>query len=391
MKKTLSTDVVIVGGGIIGCATAYYLARKGKKCIVIERDYVASQGSGRNAGGVRAQGRLPAELPIVLEAIELWKKLDNELDIKTEYRQTGNVFLASTEKEMELHHKMSARLQREGLKEVRVIDEAETLRVIPALRPGACKGGSYCTIDGMANPLNTTFGYAYAAKRYGADVLEHTKVDSIDVEHGCVQGVVTSDLSVRGKHVLLACGSWTDTLAAKLGLSIPITPCRNQLFVTEMLPPLVKPFLLAPTVYCNQTYNGNMFVGNVDPDDYCLGNSANPNETKKIARDILKYIPSLGNASIIRTWGGPLDLTPDDMPILGDVPCIEGLVLACGFSGHGFASAPYIGKILAEHIALGRSSLDLSPFSLTRFLEGHTSTNNEELYAYGQAVGKNRE
>jgi glycine/D-amino acid oxidase-like deaminating enzyme len=132
-----------------------------------------------------------------------------------------------------------------------------------------------------------------------------------------------------------------------------------------------------------------MFVGNVDPDDYCMGNSANPNETKKTSRDIIRYFPALSTINVIRAWGGPLDLTPDDMPILGDVPGIEGLVIGCGFSGHGFASSPFVGKMLGEHIGRGRSPLSLYPFRLSRFTELHEET-GEEMYAYGQAIGKNR-
>lgn len=382
-------DVVIVGGGIIGCSTAYGLAKMGIKVIVIERDYVASQGSGRNAGGVRVQGRLPAELPIAMEAVEIWKTLDKELGINSEYRQTGNVFLASSEKEKELHEKMAKRLQEQGLKDVRVLSEQEVRRVIPALKQGMCKGGSYCTIDGMANPLNTTFGYANAAAALGVEIIEHTKVDSIDLTNTRVDGVTAGDLKVKCDTLMVAIGSWSNDLMEPLGIKIPITPCRNQIFVTEVLPPLVEPFLLTPIVYCNQTYNGNMFVGNVDPDDYCLGNSANPNETKRTARDIIRYIPALADASIIRAWGGPLDLSADDMPILGDVPGTEGLVVACGFSGHGFASAPYIGKLLSEHIGLGKSSYSLDAFRYKRFQETNAKV-DENVYAYGQAIGKNR-
>jgi len=390
LHKEITTDVVIAGGGIIGVSTAYNLALKGKNVVVVERNRVASQGSGRNAGGVRAQGRLPAELPIVLEAIEIWKRLDAELGIETEYRQTGSFFMATDDKEIELHKKMTSRLNRDGLQEARVLDEPDVLKLIPALKPGMCRGGSYCSIDGMANPINATLGFARAAERKGVRIIENEKVERVDVQNGSVVGVTTCNFKIRSEQVLLATASWTQNLVGPLGLDVPISPCRNQIFVTEVLPPLIKPFFLTPTVYCNQTYNGNMLVGNVDPDDFCLGNCANPNETKKIARKIIQYIPALASVNIIRTWGGPLDLTPDDKPILGRVTRIGGLLLACGFSGHGFASAPYLGLALSELISSGKQPFDLHPFRYERFEEGETSEADEAVYAYGQAVGKNR-
>jgi len=380
---------VIIGGGIIGCSTAYHLAKHGKKVIVVERNYVASEGSGRNAGGVRQQGRLSPEVPIVMEAVEIWKTLDKELGIKTEYRQTGNVFLASTEEELKLHEKMAERLRRDGLKDVEVLREDEIIKLIPALKKGMCRGGSYCPTDGMANPIYTTLGYAFAAKRAGAVIKEHTTVEEILTINNRVDGVRTNSGVIKANTVMVAAGSWSPQLGQKLGLEIPITPCRNQIMVTEPLPPLVKPFFLTSVVYCNQTYNGNMFIGNVDPPDFCDSNDANPNENKRIAKNIIRYIPALRHTNIIRAWGGPLDLTPDDMPILGGVKHIQGLVLACGFSGHGFASAPCLGKLMSEYIIYGKTSIPIEEFRYERFKEPRKISN--DVYAYGQACGKHRE
>jgi len=132
-----------------------------------------------------------------------------------------------------------------------------------------------------------------------------------------------------------------------------------------------------------------MFIGNVDPPDFCDSNDANPNENKRIAKNIIRYIPALRHTNIIRAWGGPLDLTPDDMPILGGVKHIQGLVLACGFSGHGFASAPCLGKLMSEYIIYGKTSIPIEEFRYERFKEPRKISN--DVYAYGQACGKHRE
>lgn len=383
----ISTDVAVIGGGITGLSTAYNLAKMGKRVVVIEKHYVAGQGSGRNAGGVRQQGRLPAEVPIVMQSMELWKGLNDELGVDTEFRQTGNVFLASSEKELELHGKMAERLRNQGL-EVHVLDEGEMRKVVPALKEGMCAGGSYCPTDAMANPLYTTFGYAAAARRQGVEILEYTEVTDIKVAGGRIDALITDKGVIKCEVAVVAAGSWSPDLGKMIGIDIPITPCRNQMVITEQIPPLVKPFFLTSVVYCNQTANGNMIIGNVDPDDYCVSNTANVNETKLIARNIIKYIPALANVNVIRSWGGPLDLTPDDMAILGGIDEVEGVVMACGFSGHGFAVGPIIGKLLAQYITTGSTELPIDAFKFSRFREGMPK--DGEYYAYGQACGKNR-
>lgn len=389
MKEWKNADILIIGGGIVGLSTALNLAKmSSKKITVVERKYIASQGSGRNAGGVRQQGRLPAEVPIVMRSMELWEKLNEELNVDTEFRRVGNVFLASSEVEISMHEKMAERLKKQGL-HVEVLNEEDMRKVVPALKKGACVGGSYCPSDAMANPLFTTLGYGAAARSKGVEILENTEVTDIKMVHNCIDGVFTNKGYIKCDVLFMAAGSWSPALGKMVGIDLPINPCRNQMIVTEAIPPLVKPFFLTSSCYCNQTFNGNMIIGNVDPDDFCISNNANVNETKTIARNILKYIPQLANVNAIRTWGGPLDLSPDDLAILGSIDEVQGLVVACGFSGHGFAVGPIMGKLLAQHILTGKTELSIDAFRYSRFEEERVK--EEEIYAYGQACGKYRE
>jgi len=388
MQEVKSAQTVIIGGGIIGLAIAYNLAKMSHKVIVVEKTYIASQGSGRNAGGVRQQGRLPAEVPIVMEATKMWDTLSEELGVDTEFRRTGNLFLATTDAELEAHHIMSERIRKQGLN-VYVVDEKEARRIVPALKEGVCKGGSYSPTCGMANPLFTTLGYGAKARSLGVEIMEYTDVTDIRTINNRVDGVVTDKGYIKCDRVVIAAGSWSPALGKMVGIDIPITPCRNQMMVTEPIPPLVKPFLLTGTCYCNQTKDGSMIIGNVDPEDYCLGNSANVNEFKISARNMINYIPQLANVNAIRTWGGPLDLTPDDMCMLGNIDEVEGVVLACGFAGHGFAIGPIIGKLLAQYIVSGKPELPIDEFRFRRFKE--EKKDKEVVYAYGQAVKKFRD
>ncbi|MEL7648647.1 MAG: FAD-binding oxidoreductase [Sedimentibacter sp.] len=389
MQEIRGTQTVIIGGGINGLSLAYNLAKMKHKAIVIEKRYCGSEGSGRNAGGVRQQGRLPAEVPLVMEATRIWDTLSDDLGVDTEFRRTGNIFLATTDAELEAHHKMTERIRKQGL-EVYVVDEKEARKIVPALKKGVCKGGSYSPTCGMANPYYTSLGYASKVRNLGVEIMEYTAVTDIVTKNNCIDGVITDKGYIKCDRVVIAAGSWSVELGKMVGIDIPITPCRNQMMVTEPIPPLVRPFLLTGTCYCNQTKNGNMIIGNVDPEDYCMGNSANVNEMKISARNMLKYIPQLGDVNVIRTWGGPLDLTPDDMSILGNVDEVEGLVLACGFAGHGFATGPLIGKLLAQLIVFDKTELPIEPFRFSRFKE-EKPKDEEVVYAYGQSVKKLRE
>lgn len=389
MQEIKGTQTVIIGGGIIGLSLAYNLAKMSHKVIIVEKTYCGSQGSGRNAGGVRQQGRLPAEVPLVMAATEIWDTLSDDLGIDTEFRRTGNIFLATSDAEIEAHNKMSERIRKQGL-EVYVVDEKEARKIIPALKEGVCKGGSYSPTCGMANPYYTTLGYAAKVRSLGVEIMEYTEVTDINTINNRIDGVVTNKGYIKCDRVVIAAGSWSIGLGKMVGIDIPITPCRNQMMVTQPIPPLVKPFLLTGTCYCNQTKNGNMIIGNVDPEDYCLGNSANVNEMKISAKNIINYIPRLADVNVIRTWGGPLDLTPDDMAILGNIDEVQGIVLACGFAGHGFAVGPIIGKLLAQLITTDKPELPIEAFRFSRFKE-EKPVDEEIVYAYGQAVKKFRE
>lgn len=364
-------DVVIVGAGVMGCAIAYYLAKAGLDVLVLEKDSIAYGGSGRNGGGVRQQWRFPPELPWAIESVKIFKTIDEELGIESEYYQGGNLLLAATEKELEEHRRSVEEQRAQGLLDSYIVSREEVLKLAPALNPkGPFIGARYCESDGNCNPFAVTFGYAHAAERHGATIRTHTEVLSIEEHEGRVLGVRTTDGLVEGEKVILAAGPWTLLLARTVGLELPITSVRHQVMVTEAIPPLFEQFLihLESGVWCRQTRGGHVQIGMGDPKEPpSFSQEASSTWLLRAARGVLELLPSLAGVHIVRCWGGLYDITPDACHIIDWAPNVEGLLIVAGFSGHGFALGPITGKVVSELLLTGKPSLPIDDFSLARF------------------------
>jgi sarcosine oxidase subunit beta len=217
-------------------------------------------------------------------------------------------------------------------------------------------------------------GYYRAAQRHGAQFLFDTEVVDLTVEGGRMRRVITSRGEISAQTVLIAAGPWSDQLGRMVGLDIPLTPCPNQIHITEPVPwRILPPFLLISSkAICRQSKRGHVYTGNTNaPGGYSsLEKTTNYDEMLQTATYISKIVPPLKSLKYIRGWVGIIDFTPDDNFIFGHVDEVEGVVLACGFSGHGFALTPIIGQLLAELIHDGKTSLPTEAFRCNRFKEG---------------------
>jgi len=369
MHAERPSEVVIIGAGIVGCATAYELARAGVRVTVVEQECVAFGGSGRNGGGVRAQWRFRIELPWAMAAIEIFQGLDEELGIDSEYRQTGNLVLAADEAEMAEHRASVAEQRAAGL-DTCILSADEVYRIAPALdRRAPIVGARYCPTDGSCNPITVTYGYARAAQRLGARFLLHTPVTAIAVGGGRVQGVETPAGPIAADLVILAAGPWSVPLAHTVGVELPIEPHRHHVFVTEPVPPVMESFgiHLASGAWWRQARSGAMHVGLGLETPPTFSQEADAAWLTEAARTILTFLPALARVKVVRCWAGLYDVTPDACHIVDWAPGVEGLLIAAGFSGHGFALGPITGRLLKELLVDGRPSLALEPFALSRF------------------------
>ena len=366
-------EVIIIGGGVIGCATAYYLAKEGTSVIVLEgSDHIGNGGSSRNGGGVRQSGRDPRELPLAMYGIRnLWPHLSEELETDCEYHQDGNLRLGKTEKHREILEGLADRARACGL-DVRMIDGDEVRRINPHLSHEVTVA-SWCPTDGHANPLTTTLGFYKMARRLGARFITGEPVTELRTVKGKIRKVITPNNVYEGEQVLVAAGLHSREILGTVGIDVPMDGSLLEALVTEAEAPMFDQMLgtADAAFYGHQTKHGSFVFGGSSGLEPFYKDNGTPVTSSRtapcICRGIMKYFPELADAKIVRTWAGWSDRSADGVPVLGAVDEIPGLYAACAFTGHGFGISPAVGDQLAKLIRTGSTDVDLSPLRYDRF------------------------
>lgn len=366
-------EVIIIGGGVIGCATAYYLAKEGTSVIVLEgSDHIGNGGSSRNGGGVRQSGRDPRELPLAMYGIRtLWPHLSEELETDCEYHQDGNLRLGKTEKHREILEGLADRARACGL-DVRMIDGDEVRRINPHLSHEVTVA-SWCPTDGHANPMTTTLGFYKMARRLGARFITGEPVTELRTVKGKIRKVITPNNVYEGEQVLVAAGLHSREILGTVGIDVPMDGSLLEALVTEAEAPMFDQMLGTADAdfYGHQTKHGSFVFGGSSGLEPFYKDNGTPVTSSRtapcICRGIMKYFPELADAKIVRTWAGWSDRSADGVPVLGAVDEIPGLYAACAFTGHGFGISPAVGDQLAKLIRTGSTDVDLSPLRYDRF------------------------
>jgi len=371
MTTPLRADVVIIGAGSTGLSSAYELAKAGVDVLVVEKGFLAREAAGRNPGGIRQIGRDIHEVPLIVAAVRRWHALEEELGCSIELTEDGYLWVALSEQELEMQRELAERDAPYGIREF-VLDRDQVREMSPAISDFVF-GGLYSPTDLLANPFLVAWGYFRRAQEHGARFLFGTEVVGLRLEGGRVRGVVTDQGEIAADTVINAAGPWADRIGRMAGIEIPLTPCPNQFILTEPMPPILPPFLLISGIaVCRQSQRGHVYIGNTNAPGGISGYSkaTNYGEMVRTITNILKIVPAFRGLNIIRTWVGTIDFTPDDNFVFGRVEEVEGLIVACGFSGHGFALTPIIGQLLCELVVDGKTSLPVDAFSLKRFATG---------------------
>src|ERR1700682_165212 len=369
-----SADVVIAGGGIMGCALAYQLARRNVDVLLLERETLGSQSTGKCAGGVRQQFSTEDNVRVMGLSVKMLESFEQETGHPADFRQIGYLFVFTQPQQVEdFRHNMEM-WHRVGLTEARWVDAAEAAKMVPVLNVEDVLGCTFCPTDGIASPADVTSGYAAAARRNGARLKEGVEVIGIDVASGRVQGVRTSQGDVATRLVVNCAGAWSASIGRMAGLEIPVLPYRRHIAVTGSFAavPRTNPMTVdfQSSLYFHPEGDG-VLIGMSDREEP-PGFSTDVNWAflEKMFEQAARRAPVLAGAGVKTAWAGVYETTPDHQAILGPVPELDGFWCACGFSGHGFMQAPAAALLLTQVLLDRRAASDIAPFAFTRFAQG---------------------
>jgi sarcosine oxidase, subunit beta len=376
-----TTDVLIVGGGIAGCMTAWLLAREGVDVVVLESHAPGSGASGANAGGLH--GQIPHDafldrgeawarlylhpLRLMHASIALWQTLPDALGCELEVKAKGGLLIAETEAQLADLARKAAIEAAAGF-DVRLLDQAALRAAAPYVTPRAL-GGLLCPAEGQASPLLAVPALARAARDAGARLLTRTALLALRREAG---GIVaeTGAGTIAARRVVNAAGADAGRVASLLGLDLPVTGAPIQVSVTEPAAPLIRHLMYhaAGMLTVKQASNGTVLIGGGWPARALPGGRLAP-DPRSMAANIglaCAAVPAIAPLRLVRTWPGRVNETPDALPVLGEDPDMPGL-FAAAFPWMGFTCGPITGRITAE-LLLGRDpGFDLAPFSVARF------------------------
>ncbi|TAK99109.1 MAG: FAD-binding oxidoreductase [Rhodospirillaceae bacterium] len=370
------SDVVIVGGGIMGSSAALFLTQRRRSVTLLESALIGQQASGTNFGNVRRQGRPIVQLPLANRASAVWRRSKELLGEDVEYLQSGHLRVCYRERpELVGNFEAYAEEARHVGLDLELFSGNTLRNRFPFLGPEVL-AGSYSHLDGHANPRLAAPAFARAAKRAGANVYESTRIVIVE-KAGDDFRVTSEDGRVfRAPVLLITAGAWAHFLTAQFGESAPLT-CRGPtMSVTEPVPYSIRPAVGVATpieeesVYFRQILRGNIIIGGSTRGPAYTDErraSVQPPNTLSQLKQIRRLAPALEQLRIIRVWSGVEGYLPDSLPVMGSSPRVSGLYYAFGFSGSGFQIGPGVGETMAELIDTGATPISLEPYRMNRF------------------------
>ncbi|HEY3105983.1 MAG TPA: FAD-dependent oxidoreductase [Gaiellaceae bacterium] len=367
-------DVVIIGGGSHGLATAYYLAKNHgiTNVAVLETSYIGSGAAGRNTTIIRANYRTPEGAEFYRESVKLYQGLSADLDFNLLFSQQGHLTLAHSDRAMIT---MTERAEVNRLLGIdsRVIYPTDIAKLCPEMDLSQdvtwpVMGALYHPPGGIIRHDAVVWGYARGADRGGVEIHPYTEVTGIDRSNGRIRGVQTNRGDIACDTVISCTAGWSTLVGDLAGVPLPITTHILQAFVTEAVKPFLDVIIVSSQmhIYISQTDRGEFLIGaEIEPYTTYKGIGTFP-FLEYSARHTLELFPQLEQAKILRSWTGLCDLSPDYSPILGETD-VSGFLVSCGWGTYGFKAAPIVGTTLAELVATKQTPALIAPFTLERF------------------------
>ncbi|MEE9261246.1 MAG: FAD-binding oxidoreductase [Dehalococcoidia bacterium] len=364
-----SAEVVIIGGGVSGLSSAYFLAKAGKDVVVVEKEIVGHEASGRSGGMISERIGEPPVVPIAVESLNIWPTLEQELGYPTEFVHQGRLQVALTEEDME--HVLTLREESltHGVK-ADLVDSGEVRDMIPGISDKVL-GGIFFSNGGHANPQRTVHAFAWAVQDRHGRIYQHTTVTGINVEDDRVSSVETTAGTIKADVVVCAAGPQTSLLGEMVGLHVPVAPARVEIISTIPLEPRFKVALVGNGLYGRQTLRGNLIFGGGAHEWTDVDLSSEPAKPttpliRNMARRLAELLPGMEDVPLLRSWAGIVEQTPDQYPIIDKLEHPRGFVLITT-SAFGFGICPATGAAVSQLIIDGECSFFIDGLKLSRF------------------------
>lgn len=382
MSLPSTTQIVIIGGGVMGASTAYHLAQRGCTDIVlIERQPFFGMGAtGKCAGGIRYQFSTEINIRLSLLSLPMFERFEAELGQPIGLRRDGYLFLLTNEEDVAAFRRNVALQHSLGVP-TEWLDGDEVRRRVPLLAADDVLAGTFHAGDGLADPNSVVMGYISAARRLGVRAFTGVEVTDIVAAQGRITGVVTNRGEIACEGVVNAAGPWSARVSEMAGISLPVTPLRRQMLTTTALPeaPADFPFIIdfAQSLYFHREGEG-LLTGQSNPHEQPgYDESVDLQWELTHMEAAIRRLPILERAGRAAHWAGLYEMTPDAHPIIDAVASLPGYYLITGFSGHGFMHGPGAGLLLSEIILDGKAhTLDIRELGYSRF------TNAQRLHEY---------
>ncbi len=415
-------DIVIIGGGIVGVSTAWFLAKQGVDVVLCEKGHIAGEQSSRNWGWVRCQGRDTRELPMMIESMHIWRGLEVEIGEDVGFTSGGCLYMARTEKQLKKYADWLDTAKEYGL-DTQVIEGKELDKHV---KPASSRwlGAMYTASDARAEPHKATPAIARAAQRAGAQLLTSCAVRGVETEGGRLSAVVTEHGAIQTSVALCAAGAWTSMFCRSLGISVPQLRVRGTVARTAPADVILNGNVYDQKIGIRRRQDGGYTIAHgsvldhfITPSTFrfalkflpalvhelsnlkisigrpffdalgtpnkwaldaespfertrVLSPEPNPQVLKDIRKNLDAVFPQLAGTRIVESWAGMVETTPDVVPVMGEHESIPGFHIATGLSGHGFGIGPGAGKALAAMLTGSDIGIDMSPFRLGRFSDG---------------------
>lgn len=376
------TDVVVVGGGVIGSSILYHLAKRKIQAVLLEKGELISGASGACDGLIFLQSKKPgSHLRLAQEGTKRFSNLKDELRFDIEYRNSGGMIVIENDHELKVMERFVAEQRKIGL-DISLLDIDQAREKEPSLSEKIF-GSTFSPSDGKVNPLLLTHAFIRSAKKLGARVFTENEVTGIALESHQVRSVKTIKGEIETTTIVNAAGAYAPEIGKLVHLDIPIKPRRGQLLVTEPMPPVLNRGVLSAKyiaakfdpalaetegegISIDQTSSGNFLLGSTR-EFVGFDTRTTHQAMTNIATQAIHIIPQLKDTHIIRAFAGLRPYTPDGMPIIGDVDGVEGFIVAAGHEGDGVALSPITGVLIAELIDQDSTHIPLDEFRLERF------------------------